>query len=157
MRQRLGRMVIGLARDGRPITADFLHAGAAMTVSMLDAVKPNLLQTLENTPVLVHAVRPVVAINASRAGLAADHRTIRELSRHIGVPWPVCTTFVAGGKGAAELAEMVAEAAEEPSHFQLLYPDAATLREKIEAVALRVYGASGVEYSPAAARQIDAF
>jgi formate--tetrahydrofolate ligase len=55
MRQRLGRMVIGLARDGRPITADFLHAGGAMTVIMLDAIKPNLLQTIENTPVLVHA------------------------------------------------------------------------------------------------------
>src|SRR5262250_1573364 len=55
MRERLGRMVIGLARDGRPITADFLHAGGAMTVIMLDAIKPNLLQTIENTPVLVHA------------------------------------------------------------------------------------------------------
>ena len=55
MRQRLGRMVIGLARDGKPITADFLHAGGAMAVIMRDAIKPNLLQTLENTPVLVHA------------------------------------------------------------------------------------------------------
>src|SRR5207249_4165371 len=55
MRKRLGRMVIGLARDGMPITADFLHAGGAMTVIMRDAIKPNLLQTLENTPVLVHA------------------------------------------------------------------------------------------------------
>src|SRR2546428_8466333 len=55
MRQRLGRMVIGLARDGKPITADFLRAGGAMTVIMRDAIKPNLLQTLENTPVLVHA------------------------------------------------------------------------------------------------------
>src|SRR5881409_1643723 len=55
MRKRLGRMVIGLARDGMPITADFLHAGGAMTVIMRDAINPNLLQTLENTPVLVHA------------------------------------------------------------------------------------------------------
>ena len=55
MRKRLGRIVIGLARDGKPITADFLHAGGAMTVIMLDAIKPNLLQTIENTPVLVHA------------------------------------------------------------------------------------------------------
>src|SRR2546423_9375948 len=55
MRQRLGRMVIGLARDGRPISADSLKAGGAMTVIMLEAIKPNLRQTLENTPVLVHA------------------------------------------------------------------------------------------------------
>src|ERR1051325_10697932 len=45
MRQRLGRMIIGLARDGKPITADFLHAGGAMTVIMRDAIKPNLLRS----------------------------------------------------------------------------------------------------------------
>src|SRR5260370_15689874 len=54
MRQRLGRMVIGLARDGRPISADSLHPGGAMTVLMLDAVKANLLQTLEDPPAPVH-------------------------------------------------------------------------------------------------------
>ena len=52
---------------------------------------------------------------------------------------------------------MVVAAADEPSHFQLLYPDAATLREKIEAVALRIYGARGVEYDPVASKQLDAF
>ncbi|HYM66802.1 MAG TPA: formate--tetrahydrofolate ligase, partial [Patescibacteria group bacterium] len=56
-----------------------------------------------------------------------------------------------------ELAEMVVAAAEEPSTFKLLYPDEATLREKIEAVALRVYGAKGVEYDATASKQIDAF
>jgi formate--tetrahydrofolate ligase len=267
MRQRLGRMVIGLARDGKPITADFLHAGGAMTVIMLDAIKPNLLQTLENTPVLVHAgpfgniangassvladmigihggdflvteagfgadmgaerffnikcrtsglapdaavivttvralkvhsgkyrvvagrplppellkenpddvmagaanlrkqveniqihgVTPVVAINAFPGDHPSEHQAIRELSEHLGVRSAVCNNFVEGGKGATELAEMVAAAADEPSHFQLLYPDAATLREKIEAVALRIYGARGVEYDPVASKQLDAF
>ena len=267
MRTRLGRMVIGLARDGKPITADFLHAGGAMTVIMRDAIKPNLLQTLENTPVLVHAgpfgniangassvladligihggdflvteagfgadmgaerffnikcrtsglapdaavvvstvralkvhsgkyrvvagrplpedllkenpddvmagasnlrkqveniqvhgVTPVVAINAFPGDHASEHRAIRELAEHLGVRAAVCNNFAEGGAGAVELAEMVAEAAEEPSHFQLLYPDAATLREKIEAIALRIYGARGVEYDTAAARQIDAY
>jgi formate--tetrahydrofolate ligase len=267
MRQRLGRMVIGLARDGKPITADFLHAGGAMTVIMLDAIKPNLLQTLENTPVLVHAgpfgniangassvladrigihagdflvteagfgadmgaerffnikcrtsglapdaavivatvralkvhsgkyrvvagrplppdllkenpddvmagaanlrkqveniqihgVTPVVAINAFPGDHPSEHMAVRELAEHLGVRSAVCNNFVDGGKGAMELAEMVAEAAEEPSTFKLLYPDAATLREKIEAVAMRIYGARGVEYDAVAARQLDAF
>ena len=49
------------------------------------------------------------------------------------------------------------EAADEPSTFQLLYPDAATLREKIETIALRIYGARGVEYDALAARQLDAY
>jgi len=51
----LGRIVIGNTTDGKPITADDLHAAGAMTVIMREAIKPNLLQTLENTPVLVHA------------------------------------------------------------------------------------------------------
>ncbi len=267
LRQRLGRIVIGLARDGRPITADYLKAGGAMTVIMRDAIKPNLLQTLENTPVMVHAgpfgniangassiladmiaircgdflvteagfgadmgaerffnikcrtsglapdaavvvatvralkahsgkyrvvagrplppdllkenpddvlagaanlrkqveniqlhgVTPVVAINAFPGDHPSEHRAIRELADRIGVRSAVTNNFAKGGSGATELAEMVAEAAEEPSTFQLLYPDAATLREKIETVALRVYGASGVDYTAAAAKQIDAF
>src|SRR3989441_3925394 len=55
MRKRLGRIVIGNTIDDKPITAEELHAAGAMTVIMREAVKPNLLQTLENTPVLVHA------------------------------------------------------------------------------------------------------
>jgi formate--tetrahydrofolate ligase len=267
MRKRLGRMVIGLARDGKPITADFLSAGGAMTVIMRDAIKPNLLQTIENTPVLVHAgpfgniangassiladrigirggdflvteagfgadmgaerffnikcrtsglapdaavvvttvralkvhsgkyrvvagrplppellkenpddvhagaanlrkqveniqihgVTPVVAINSFPGDHPSEHRAIRELAEHLGVRSAVCNNFANGGKGATELAEAVAEAADEPSTFQLLYPDAATLREKIEAVAMRVYGAAGVEYDAPAAKALDAY
>src|SRR5713226_7816642 len=55
MRKRLGRIVIGNTTDGKPITAEELHAAGAMTVIMREAIKPNLLQTLENSPVLVHA------------------------------------------------------------------------------------------------------
>ena len=55
MRQRLGRIVVGFTADGEPVTAEQLKAAGAMTVIMRDAIKPNLLQTLENTPVLVHA------------------------------------------------------------------------------------------------------
>jgi formate--tetrahydrofolate ligase len=75
----------------------------------------------------------------------------------MGVRSAVCNNFVDGGKGATELAEVVVAAAEEPSTFQFLYPDAATLREKIEAVAMRIYGARGVEYDAVAVRQLDAF
>ena len=52
---------------------------------------------------------------------------------------------------------MVAEAAEEPSEFAVLYPDEMSLRDKIHTVATRVYGADGVDYAPQAARQIDTF
>ena len=55
LRQRFGRIVVGYTGAGEPVTAEQLKAAGAMTVVMRDAIKPNLLQTLENTPVLVHA------------------------------------------------------------------------------------------------------
>ena len=55
MRHRLGRIVVGFTTERPPVTAEQLRAAGAMAVIMRDAIKPNLLQTLENTPVLVHA------------------------------------------------------------------------------------------------------
>ena len=55
MRRRLGAIVVGFDKGGQPVTAEALRGAGAMTVIMRDALKPNLLQTLENTPVLVHA------------------------------------------------------------------------------------------------------
>ena len=55
LRARLGRIQVASTYDGRPVTADDLQAGGAMTVIMKDAIKPNLVQTLEGQPVLVHA------------------------------------------------------------------------------------------------------
>jgi formate--tetrahydrofolate ligase len=55
LRERMGRIVVGYTAAGEPVTAEELRAAGAMTVIMRDAIKPNLLQTVENTPVLVHA------------------------------------------------------------------------------------------------------
>ena len=267
MRARLGRIVVGYTPSGEPVTAEQLKAAGAMTVIMRDAIKPNLLQTLENTPVLVHAgpfgniahgnssvvadligihsgefliteagfgadmgaerffnikcrvsgltpdaavvvttvralkahsgrhrlvagrplpaamlqenpeevllgaanlrkqlenvrahgVSPVVAINAMPGDFASEHAVIREVADAMGVRSAVCTHFADGGRGAAELAEAVAETAEEPGEFRFLYPAEAPLRTKIETIASRLYGADGVDYSAEAARQLDAF
>jgi formate--tetrahydrofolate ligase len=267
MRDRLGRIVVGYTPDGEPVTAQQLKAAGAMAVIMADAIKPNLLQTLENTPVLVHAgpfgniahgnssvvadligihtgdfllteagfasdmgaerffnikcrvsgmapdaavvvatvralkvhsgrykvsagkplppemlkenpgevlegaanlrkhienvrqhgVTPVVAINAMPGDFGSEHEAIREVARDMGVRAAVCTNFTDGGRGAAELAEAVTEAAEETSGFHFLYPSEASLKEKIEAVATQVYGADGVDYTPAANRQLSTY
>jgi formate--tetrahydrofolate ligase len=69
----------------------------------------------------------------------------------------VSSHFTDGGRGAIELAEAVAEAAQEPTEFRLLYPDEASLREKIETIASKVYGADGVDYSSAANRSLDTY
>ena len=55
LRARLGRIVVGYTRDNRPVTADDLSAAGSMSVIMRDALAPNLLQPIENTPVIVHA------------------------------------------------------------------------------------------------------
>ena len=267
MRNRLGRIVVGYTPGGEPVTAEQLKAAGAMTVIMRDAIKPNLLQTLENTPVLVHSgpfgniahgnssvvadlvgihagdfliteagfgadmgaerffnikcrvsglvpdaavvvttvralkahsgrhrivagrplppallaenpeevhigganlrkqlenvrlhgVTPVVAINAMPEDFASEHEAIREIAASMGVRSAVCTHFADGGRGAAELAEAVVEAAGEPGNFRYLYPGDAPLREKIETIASQVYGADGVDYAAAAARQLDSY
>jgi formate--tetrahydrofolate ligase len=267
MRQRLGRIVIGNTTAGKPITAEELSAAGAMTVILRDAIKPNLLQTLENTPVLVHAgpfgniatgnssviadligircgdflvteagfgadmgaerffnikcrasglepdaavvvatvralkvhsgrfrvvagrplppemvkenpddvwagaanlrkqvenikihgVTPVVAINAFPTDHPSEQAAVRAIAEELGVRSAVCNNFALGGRGATELAEIVDEAAREPSSFHYLYSSDASLREKIEAVATKIYGADGVEYYPPAAEQIDSY
>lgn len=55
MRERLGNMVVASSKAGEPITADDFGIGGALTVLMKDAIKPNLMQTLEGTPTIVHA------------------------------------------------------------------------------------------------------
>ena len=265
MRRRMGRIVVGYTRDGRPVTADDLSAAGAMTVIMREAIKPNLMQTVENTPVLVHAgpfgniahgnssivadriasrcadylvteagfgadmgaerffnikcrasglqpdaavlvatvralkahsgrykvvagrplpealleentddvlagasnlrkqienirlhgVSPVVAVNAFPTDYPSEHDAIREVAEAAGARVAVSNHFTDGGKGALDLAEAVIDAADEPSQFRLLYPDSASLREKIETIATRVYGADGVSYQPAAAKALD--
>ncbi|WP_298382146.1 formate--tetrahydrofolate ligase [Ferrimicrobium sp.] len=265
LRARLGRIVVGYDTDNQPVDAERLKAAGAMAVMMRDAIKPNLLQTLENTPVLVHAgpfgniahgnssivadligihtadyliteagfgadmgaerffnvkcrtsgltpdaavlvttvralkvhsgihhvvagrplppallqenpdevhagganlrkqlenikvhgVTPVVAINSFPGDFASEHSAIQEIAESLGVQVAVCNNFIEGGKGAIDLAEKVAEAAQKPNDFQLLYPDDLALREKIEIVARQIYGAEGVDYAPPASRQLD--
>jgi formate--tetrahydrofolate ligase len=264
MRERMGRIVVGYTPAGEPVTAEDLQGAGAMAAIMRDALKPNLMQTLEHTPVLVHAgpfgniahgnssiiadkigihcgdylvteagfgadmgaerffnikcrasglapdaavvvatvralkahsgkhrivagkalppdllvenpdevhmgganlrkqienirihgVSPVVAINAFPGDFDSEHRAIREIAESMGARVAVCTHFADGGKGATELAEAVAEAADEPSNFQVLYPSDASLKTKIETVATKVYGAAKVEYSAAANKQL---
>ncbi|MCW2933764.1 MAG: fhs [Actinomycetia bacterium] len=264
MRQRLGRIVVGYTNAAEPVTAEQLRAAGAMAVIMKDALQPNLLQTLENTPVFVHAgpfgniahgnssvvadliaihtgdflvteagfgadmgaerffnikcrtsglkpdaavvvasvralkshsgkyrvvagrplpeemlkenpddvvagssnlrkqlenirahgVEPVVAINSMPGDFPSEYKAIHELADSMGIRSAVGTHFADGGRGAAQIAEAVAEVAAKPNDFHFLYPSQASLKDKIEAVATKVYGADGVEYTPLADRQL---
>jgi formate--tetrahydrofolate ligase len=266
LRTRLGRMVVATTFDGRRITAEDLRCAGSMTVLLLDAIKPNLLQTLEGGPAFVHcgpfaniahgnnsvlADRLALAtceIACTEAGFGADMgaekffdikcrqsglrpdaavmvATVRALKmhggvgrivagkpldpaleqenveavrlgsanlaaqienvRHFNVPVVVAVNhfptdteaevvairevalaagarevvvsrhFAEGGAGAEDLARAVWSAAEEGApDFQFLYPDDAPLREKIETIAVRIYGARGVDELPAATKAL---
>ncbi|KAF2076991.1 hypothetical protein CYY_001700 [Polysphondylium violaceum] len=76
MRERLGRMVVGPSKAGVPITADDLGVGGALTVLMKDAIMPTLMQTLEGTPVLVHA-GPFANIAHGNSSIVADQIALK--------------------------------------------------------------------------------
>jgi len=76
LRERLRRMVVGMSRSGRPVTADDIGAAGALTVLLRDAVMPNLLQTLEGTPVFVHA-GPFANIAHGNSSVVADQIALK--------------------------------------------------------------------------------
>jgi formate--tetrahydrofolate ligase len=265
LRARLGRIVMATNRSGAAITAEDLGVAGAMAVLLLDAIKPNLLQTLEGGPAFVHAgpfaniahgnssiladrvalatsdmvvteagfgadmgaqkffdikcrasglapdvavlvatvralkmhggvgkivagkpldpalleenpdavraggenlaahiemvrqygVPVVVATNAFPGDADSEFEAIREVALAAGARDAVVTTHWAdGGAGAEALAAAVWAASEEESDFRLLYPDEMSLPEKIETIAIKAYGADGVDFAPAASKAL---
>ncbi|KAL1875357.1 tetrahydrofolate synthase [Diaporthe australafricana] len=76
MRERLGRMVVATSRGGDPVTCDDIGAGGALTALMKDAIKPNLMQSLEGTPVFVHA-GPFANISIGNSSVLADKMALK--------------------------------------------------------------------------------
>ena len=256
LKRRLGEILVAYTYAGEPVYCRDLSAEGAMTALLKDAIKPNLVQTLENTPALMHggpfaniahgcnsvratklalkladyciteagfgsdlgaekfmdikcrmagltpsAVVLVATIRAlkynggvPKAELSAENTAALEkglpnLEKHIenmkkfgvpvvvainrfatdtdaeiavlagkmealGVPFSLCEHFAKGGEGAADLAEKVVAACEEPSHFHPLYELDQPIEAKIETIAREIYGADGVEYTAAAKKAI---
>ena len=257
LKRRLGKIIVAYTYDGKPVTADDIKATCAMAALLKDALKPNLIQTLEHTPAIVHggpfaniahgcnSVRATKTalkladyviteagfgadlgaekffdIKSRMAGLHPDavvlvatvralkynggvakadlgeenlealKKGIVNLEKHIenlqkyGVPVVVTlNSFVTdtkaetdyieqfcrerdcefalakvwenGGKGGVELAEKVLKTLEtKESHFKPLYADDLSLEEKIETIAKEIYGADGVTYASAAAKEL---
>ena len=76
MRERLGRMVVATSRSGDPVTCDDIGAGGALAALMKDAIKPNLMQSLEGTPVMVHA-GPFANISIGASSAIADKLALK--------------------------------------------------------------------------------
>ncbi|MEZ5252164.1 MAG: formate--tetrahydrofolate ligase, partial [Ilumatobacteraceae bacterium] len=92
--------------------------------------------------------------NAFPGDFASEHQAIREIAESVGARVAVCTHFSDGGKGATELAEAVVAACDEPTEFRYCYEQDMSLKQKIESVATKIYGAAAVTYSPAADTQL---
>jgi formate--tetrahydrofolate ligase len=257
LKKRLARIVVGYTFDNRPVTAEQLQAVGAMTALLKDAIRPNLIQTLEHTPALIHGgpfaniAHGCNSIRATKAALKMADYTITEagfgadlgaekffdikcceaglrpdavvlvasiealkynggvrkedlkkenldalakgivnLEKHIenlrkfGVPAVVAlnsfitdtdaesafvekfclernvefakaTVWAEGGKGGLLLAQKVLAVLERgESRFHPLYELAQPLKNKIETIAREIYGADGVQYTPAAEKQL---
>ena len=125
----------------------------------LDALQAgigNLQKQIEN--VRLFGIPVVVAVNRFPGDTDAEIEFVRNAAIEAGASAAhVSTLFTDGGKGGEDLAHALVKAADEPSSFRLLYPDEASLKEKIETLATKVYGADGVDYEPLAEQQLAKF
>ena len=101
-----------------------------------------------------YGVPVVVAINRFGADTDAELSLIENYCREQGADFALSEVFSRGGEGGRELAEKVVAAAEKASDFRVLYPDELSVKEKVEAVATKIYGADGVNYTTAAEKAI---
>jgi formate--tetrahydrofolate ligase len=116
----------------------------------------NLEKQIEN--VRLFGIPVVVAINRFPTDTEAEIAAVQQAALDAGASAAhVSTLFSDGGKGGEALAHALVKACEEPSSFRLLYPSELSLKEKIETLADKVYGADGVDYEPAAERQLSLF
>ncbi len=137
---------------GRPLDKAYTEEN----LSLLQAGVPNLEAHIAMAKRF--GVPVVVAINAFPTDTRAEVELVRQAALDAGAIDAVrADHWARGGDGAAELAEAVVKACEEPSNFSYLYPLNLSIKEKIEVICREMYGAAGVEYSPAAARQIASF
>jgi formyltetrahydrofolate synthetase len=113
----------------------------------------NLAKQIENMKLF--GVPVVVAINAFSTDTKKEIALCIKLAKQAGAEDAVLTTHWAeGGKGSMKLAEAVVAACDRPSNFKFLYPLEASIKEKIETIATKIYGAKDVSYAPAAEKKI---
>ncbi|OUP25487.1 formate--tetrahydrofolate ligase [Gemmiger sp. An194] len=256
LKERLSRIVVAYSYDGQPVTAGQIGAAGAMTALLKDAFDPNLVQTLENNPAIIHGgpfaniahgcnsvmatrlslsladyvvteagfgadlgaekfldikcrkaglspnavvivatVRalkhhggcpkdqlgvenldyltagannlrrhvenmrnfglPVcVAINAFPTDTAAEHDCVKKICAELGVPCALAEVFAKGGQGGTQLAQTVLDIMQDDTAINFTYPDEMPLKEKVLAVAQKIYRAKDVTWSAPALKTL---
>jgi formate--tetrahydrofolate ligase len=122
----------------------------------LDKGCANLVKQIQNARKF--GVPVVVAVNHFTADTPAEIELIKQKAVEAGAEGAYLSdVWAEGGKGGAQLAEAIVAAANKPKNFKFLYPDSASIKEKIETIAREIYGADGVEYLPDAEKKIKQF
>ncbi|MCK4268314.1 MAG: formate--tetrahydrofolate ligase, partial [Actinomycetia bacterium] len=105
-----------------------------------------------------YGVPVVVAINRFTHDTDKEVELVRKLAKEAGADEVALSeVWAKGGEGGKELAEAVVRAADQPSDFKFLYKDEDSIKEKIEKIAVGMYGADGVDYSPAAEKKVEMY
>ncbi len=137
---------------GRPLD----KAYAEENLALLEKGAGNLVKHIENAKMF--GVPVVVAVNSFKYDTAEEVKLVQRIAEQAGAEGAVkCTHWMHGGKGAAELAEVVMAAAKKTNHFEFLYPLDWPIKKKIETIATKIYGADGVDYAPEAEAKIELY
>lgn len=133
---------------GKPLDKAYTE----QNLPLLEKGMDNLLKHIENAKSF--GVPVVVAINSFKYDTDDEIKLVKRLVEQSGSVAVKCTHWMNGGKGAIELGEAVMDAAKQKSKFEFLYPLDMPIKAKIEAIAQKIYGAAGVDYSPEAEEKI---
>ena len=131
------------------------HGGAALDtlnkedLKALEAGLPNLLQHVDNIT-NVYKLPAVVAINAFPTDTPAELKLVADKCRELGVNVALSEVWAKGGEGGKALAREVIRLCEEPNDFEFAYPLKASIAEKLDTIAKRIYHADGAVLTPAA-------
>uniref|UniRef100_A0A2K5XIP5 formate--tetrahydrofolate ligase n=1 Tax=Mandrillus leucophaeus TaxID=9568 RepID=A0A2K5XIP5_MANLE len=177
MRERLGKMVVASSKKGEPIRAEDLGVGGALIVLMKDAIKPNLMQTLEGTPVpfvhagpfanIAHGNSPIILVGpegfaVTEVGFGADigmEKFFNIKSQYSGlhphVVVLVDTVSALKMQGAALWSLL--KSAQAPSSFQLLYDLKLPVEDKIRITAQKIDGVDDIELLPKAQHKAEVY
>jgi formyltetrahydrofolate synthetase len=137
--------------SGQPLDVAYTQENLAL----LEKGGANLVAHLEN--VRKFGVPAVVAVNRFPTDTDAEIELVKKMAQEAGAEVMMANHWAEGGDGAAELAKAVVAACEKPSNFNFLYPLEWSIKQKIEKIAIDIYGADGVTYEPTAERQIKNF
>lgn len=138
-------------KPGKPLPVEYTQEN----LELLEKGCENLFHHVKN--VQMSGIRPVVCINKFYTDTDAEVALIRRLCEEHGVRCALSEHWQYGGEGALELAQAVVDACEEESELHYLYDLSLPLRKRVEEIAVKVYGADGVDWSPLAIEKAERF